>query len=242
MTQPVPVPVPDTDTDTIVQPAFDLAAAAVGQQLAPPYAGDADGIVRSQIYPREAPAGTWIAWRADRAGALVAQLGSRATTVRRHAAIAVGYQFVQDLPRAGNYFWNAALRTVAVSKLPPERAYTYAFMRISSQPFTYTQPLVPGRTHLFSVGQYQHPAGKVTIHCGVIVSIEFAPGQSAYVEAIANLDSLVLQSPPLFTAAADAARSAEEAAPLSLDEIASATRILAVEGDDDVLGAFDGLD
>lgn len=229
-------------------PPVSLAAAGAGQQIAPPYAGGTDGIVRSQIYPPSAPPNTWMAWRANRAGEIVAQLGSKPTSTRRRASILVGYQFEQTLARPGNYFWTAALRTVALSRLPQARAYTYGFMTLSSQPYLYTQPLVAGRTHLFTVGQYQHPAGKHTIRCGVIVSVDFGPGQTAYVEAIATLQSLALQSPSLFAAEGDVARAAVHEPALSLDDIPTASRMLEVEvevegdGDEALLEAFDGLD
>lgn len=235
---------PQTATaPTTSEQQVDLAAAAVLRQLAPPYAGSADGIVRSQLFPPAAPPDTWMAWRADRAGAIVAQLGSRATTTRRRASITVGYQFVQELQRPGNYFWSAALRTVSTSRLPPDRTFTYGFMTLSTQPFLYTQPLVPGRTHVFTLGQYQHPAGRVTLRCGVIVSVDFGPGQSAYVEAIASLQSLVLQSPPLFGAEGEtpAAALAQGAPVPSIEAMEPEVRVLEGEGDDDLVAGFDGL-
>lgn len=237
-TSPVTVPVPEGEALTGV-----TADAASVRQIAPPFAGGTGGIQRSQVFPPAAPASTWMAWRADRTGGIVAQLGSKPTTSRRLASILVGYQFVQDLPTPSHSFWTASLRTDSLSRLPQARAFTYGFMTISSQPFLYTQPLVVGQTHVFTLGQWLHPAGRLTIRCGVIVSIDFGPGETAYVEAIARLLSLVQHGPTIFSAESETAAASEAriAAP-SLTEIATVTRVLEDDEPVDLDVAFDGLD
>ncbi|HEX2162784.1 MAG TPA: hypothetical protein VHM02_02435 [Thermoanaerobaculia bacterium] len=221
--------------------ATDTLAAPAGRQIAPPYAGGTDGIQRSQVFPPSAPPDTWMAWRADRTGGIVAQLGSRSTTSRRLASILVGYQFVQNLATPGNSFWTASLRADSLTRLPEARAFTYGFMTISSQPHLYTQPLVAGRTHVFTLGQWMHPAGRLTVRCGVIVSIDFGPGQTAYVEAIARLQSLVQHGPTIFAADGESPAASLAGGP-SFDEIATVTRELDPEAPVDLDAAFDGLD
>lgn len=176
--------------------AESLAALAAGsriRQLAPPFLGDESDIVRRR-FAWPTPPNTWTSIVVGRDGRIVSQLGSKPSDAFNFVERRVGYQIEHDI-EAGDHLWTASVRVISVSRLPPARTAVAGFLSVTGTVSDH-QPLVPGQTQLYTASLSVTSPRRVQLRFGTHQSMVFRAGETAYTEAIVQVQSIVHRRPP----------------------------------------------
>jgi hypothetical protein len=211
-----------------------LATGSRIRQLAPPFAGDEPDLWRRRVYPVTL-ASTWTAARVNLAGQIVSQLGSKPSTFN-YATTEAGYE-VEHTIQPGVHFWTAAVRIVSVSRLPAPRTLALGSFGVTGvRP--QTQGLVAGQTQLYSIGLSVTKETRVKVRWTVLLGLLYGAGETAYVEGIAQVQSIVHRVPPPIADWAAGPGESDDAA----DRQLAAAEVELVESEDDEVERIGGFE